>query len=92
MFKNDVNAVCINNKKIQLSRSVFHPRKVNIESFYSITHSVSIMFDIQRSVKVLFDENFKGKKVMIYPLRNTASVSITFDDSKRFVEYYGFLC
>ena len=48
-----------------------------------------IMFDTLRSVKVLFDENFEGKKVIIHPLRNTASVSITFDDLKRFVEYYG---
>ena len=48
-----------------------------------------IMFDTQRSVKVLFDENFEGKKVIIHPLRNTASVSITFDDLKRFVEHYG---
>ena len=47
-----------------------------------------IMFDTQRSVKVLFDENFEGKKVIIHPLRNTASVSITFDDLKRFVEHY----
>ena len=92
MFKNDVNAVFLNNKKIQLSRSVFHTHKVNIESFYSITHSVSIMFDIQRSVKVLFDENFEGKKVIIHPLRNTASINISFDDLKRFVEYYGLLC
>ena len=47
------------------------------------------MFDTQRSVKVLFDENFGDKKVIIHPLRNTASVSITFDDLKRFVEHYG---
>ena len=48
-----------------------------------------IMFDTQRSVKVLFDENFEGKKVIVHPLRNTASISITFDDLKRFVEHYG---
>lgn len=48
-----------------------------------------IMFDTQRSVKVLFDENFEGKKVIIHPLRDTASISITFDDLKRFVEHYG---
>ena len=47
-----------------------------------------IMFDTRCSVKVLFDENFEGKKVIIHPLRNTASVSITFDDLKRFVEHY----
>ena len=48
-----------------------------------------IMFDTQHSVNVLFDENFEGKKVIIHPLRNTASVSLTFDDLKRFVEHYG---
>ena len=47
------------------------------------------MFDTQRSVKVLFDENFEGKKVIIHPLRNTASINISFDDLKRFVEHYG---
>ena len=48
-----------------------------------------IMYDTQHSVKVLFDENFEGKKVIIHPLRNTASISITFDDLKRFIEHYG---
>ena len=47
-----------------------------------------IMFDTQRSVKVLFDENFEGKKVIVHPLRNTASVSITFDDLKKFTEHF----
>ncbi len=48
-----------------------------------------IMFDTQCSVKVLFDKTLEGKKVIVHPLRNTASVSIAFDDLKRFVEHYG---
>lgn len=47
-----------------------------------------IMFDSRRSVKVLFDENFEGKKVIIHPLRNTASISISFDDLKKFTEHF----
>lgn len=47
-----------------------------------------IMFDTQRSVKVLFDESFEGKKVIVHPLRNNASISISFDDLKRFTEYF----
>ena len=47
-----------------------------------------IMFDTQRSVKVLFDENFEGKKVIVHPLRNTASISISFDDLKKFTEHF----
>ncbi len=48
-----------------------------------------IMFDTGRAVKVLFDKNFEGGKVIVHPLRNTASVSIAFDDLKRFVEHFG---
>lgn len=47
-----------------------------------------IMFDRERAVKVLFDKNFEGKKVIVHPLRNTASVSISFDDLKRFTEHF----
>lgn len=47
-----------------------------------------IMFDRGRAVKVLFDKNFEGKKVIVHPLRNTASVSISFDDLKRFTEHF----
>ncbi|MGN0729058.1 prolyl-tRNA synthetase associated domain-containing protein [Treponema sp.] len=47
-----------------------------------------IMFDRERAVNVLFDENFEGKKVIVHPLRNTASVSISFDDLKRFTEHF----
>ena len=48
-----------------------------------------IMFDTEKKVKVLFDENFEGKKVIIHPLRNTASISLTFEDLKRFTEHFG---
>ncbi len=48
-----------------------------------------IMFDTVNKVKVLFDENFFGHKVIIHPLRNTASVSMSFDDLARFVSQYG---
>ena len=36
-----------------------------------------IMFDTEKKVKVLYDQNFEGKKVIIHPLRNTASISCT---------------
>ena len=48
-----------------------------------------IMFDTEKKVKVLFDKNFEGKKVIIHPLRNTASISLTFEDLKRFTEHFG---
>ena len=48
-----------------------------------------IMFDNECAVKVLFDRNFEGKKVIVHPLRNTASVSISFEDLKRFTVHFG---
>ena len=48
-----------------------------------------IMFDTEKKVKVLYDQNFEGKKVIIHPLRNTASISISFEDLKRFTEHFG---
>ncbi len=47
-----------------------------------------IMFDTKKEVKILFDENFEGKKVIIHPLRNTASISISFEDLKRFIQFF----
>ena len=47
-----------------------------------------IMFDTERKVKILYDQNFEGKKVIIHPLRNTASISISFEDLKRFTEHF----
>lgn len=47
-----------------------------------------IMFDTKKEVKILFDENFEGKKVIIHPLRNTASISINFEDLKRFMQFF----
>ena len=48
-----------------------------------------IQADTEAKVKVLFDENFIGQKVIVHPLRNTASVSIEFSDLCRFVEHFG---
>ena len=47
-----------------------------------------IMADKKNCVRVLFDKNFCGKKVIIHPLRNTASISLSFDDLLRFVKYF----
>lgn len=47
-----------------------------------------IMFDTKKEVKILFDENFEGKKVIIHPLRNTASISISFEDLKHFIKFF----
>lgn len=47
-----------------------------------------IMFDTEGQVKLMFDENFEGKNVIIHPLRNTASISLSFEDLKRFAEYF----
>ncbi len=41
------------------------------------------------TVKVLYDQSFEGQNVVIHPLRNTASISIKFDDLKRFTEHFG---
>lgn len=38
------------------------------------------MFDKEKKVKFLYDETFARSKVIVNPLRNTASVSISFDD------------
>ena len=48
-----------------------------------------IKADVNCKVKVLFDENFRGQKVIIHPLRNTASISLDFSDLCRFVEEFG---
>lgn len=48
-----------------------------------------VMFDTDCRVKVLFDENLEGGRVIVHPLRNTASVSISFDDLKHFVRHCG---
>ncbi len=48
-----------------------------------------IMFDKECCVKVLYDKNFEGQNVIIHPLRNTASVSISFEDLKRFTNHFG---
>ena len=47
-----------------------------------------IQADKENKVKVLFDENFEGQKVIVHPLRNTASISIEFKDLCRFVEHF----
>ncbi|MCR5761810.1 MAG: hypothetical protein K6G00_00330 [Treponema sp.] len=47
-----------------------------------------IMFDTGNKVKVLLDENLIGKKVIIHPLRNTASISLSFYDLTRFIEHF----
>lgn len=49
---------------------------------------LALMFDKNCRVQVLFDKNFAGNHVIIHPLRNTASVSIAFDDLVRFLEHY----
>ncbi|MCR5454561.1 MAG: hypothetical protein K6F33_06210 [Bacteroidales bacterium] len=48
-----------------------------------------VMYDTTKAVKVLYDHNFEGHKVVIHPLRNTASISISFDDLKRFTKHFG---
>ena len=48
-----------------------------------------IMFDTEKKVKGLFDEKFAGNRVIVHPLRNTASVSISFDELCRFTEHFG---
>ena len=48
-----------------------------------------VMFDTTKTVKVLYDSHFEGRNVIIHPLRNTASISIKFDDLKRFTEHFG---
>ncbi len=64
-----------------------------LEKYLAITPgSVSplcIKADRECRVKVLFDQNFIGQKVIVHPLRNTASVSLEFSDLCRFVEAFG---
>ncbi len=48
-----------------------------------------IKADQNCKVRVLFDQNLLGKKVIVHPLRNTASISMDFSDLCRFVESYG---
>lgn len=45
-----------------------------------------IKADVSCKVKVLFDQNFQNQKVIIHPLRNTASISLNFSDLCRFVK------
>lgn len=48
-----------------------------------------VQADLEHKVKVIFDKNFEGQKVIVHPLRNTASVSMEFSDLCRFVEWTG---
>ena len=48
-----------------------------------------IMFDTEKKVKVFYDKTFTGNRVIVHPLRNTASVSISFDDLCKFTEHFG---
>lgn len=48
-----------------------------------------LMYDTTCAVKVLYDQSFEGHNVIIHPLRNTASISLKFDDLKRFTEHFG---
>ncbi|MCR4733809.1 MAG: hypothetical protein K5829_02240 [Treponema sp.] len=63
-----------------------------LEKYLAITPgSVSplcIKADVDCKVKVLFDQSFIGQKVIVHPLRNTASVSMDFSDLCRFVENF----
>lgn len=68
----------------------------NSEELAEILHispgSVSplcIMSDTERRVNVLFDQSFERKNVIVHPLRNTASVSLSFDNLKKFVRLFG---
>ncbi len=63
-----------------------------LKTFLNITPGsvtpLCLMFDTEKKVKVLFDKAFEGQNVVIHPLRNTASISISFYDLTRFVEHF----
>ena len=56
---------------------------------YISSAGLRILLATEKKVKVLYDKNFEGKKVIIHPLRNTASISISFEDLMRFTEHFG---
>lgn len=77
-------------KKIQEHKAIFSEE--DAKDVVITPGSVSplcLMFDANCAVKVLYDQSFEGQNVVIHPLRNTASISIKFDDLKRFTEHFG---
>lgn len=50
---------------------------------------LGIINDKEQKVKVVLDKALKNKKVLIHPNRNTATVSIKYDDLIKFIKHCG---
>ena len=48
-----------------------------------------LMHPESKDLLLVFDENLKGQNVIVHPLRNTASVSISFSDLCTFARHFG---
>lgn len=50
---------------------------------------LGIINDKEKKVTVVFDKELKNNKVLIHPNRNTATISIKYDDLIKFIKYCG---
>ena len=47
---------------------------------------LAIMNDTENRVTVVLDKELKGKKILVHPNRNTATISIQYEDLIKFIE------
>lgn len=48
---------------------------------------LSLVNDTEQKVTLILDEDLKGKRLLLHPNTNTATISLAFDDLLRFVRY-----
>ena len=70
-------------EKLSVTRFHFASRE-NLEDILNITPGsvtpLAIINDIENKVTVVLDKELKNKKIMIHPNRNTATISIFYED------------
>ena len=80
-------AEALNEKKLSLASE-----DILLEVLNSHPGSVSplaLIYDMENKVKVVLDKSLKGKKMLMHPCINTSTVSISYDDILRYIEYTG---
>lgn len=76
-------------EQLQVTRFHFASSKTLEEVLGVIPGSVTplaIINDTENKVTVVLDKELKGKKILVHPNRNTATVSIAYQDLVKFIE------
>ena len=47
------------------------------------------MFDVDNNIRYFFDSSLKNNNVLVHPLRNTATISISFENLEKFMHHFG---